>query len=173
MFSVWRLLPVCVTQFSQAVVVHKSLLSPTFLGSVSSLPPPPPPHPCEVFPTFCGSCVPAINNWAFHSCHLGSQEPMRGWNELEMRRVEISKRKRKKENKFWWRKWGSFCAVSVECAVCSLVSSARKVQKREGGRRGQKNPKKLSAHQLWVWISESAWEQVRLYFLLAKRKQTF
>lgn len=149
MFSVWRLLPVRVTQFSQAVAAHKSLLSATFWFCIFS-------SSSSSFSTMWGSpivlwiCVPAINNWAFHLCHLWIQETNkrmeRAWRKAGGDRQE----EEEKENRCWWKKRGKCCTVSVECAVCSLISSARKVW-RGGGRRGQKE-KTRSAQRCWVWI---------------------
>lgn len=142
MFSVWRSLPVHVTQFSQAV---KSPIS-YFFGVASSLPPP----LLRIFSfLFAAACLQLIIEHLRRS--QMQRRSIKGWNEHGGRQMEISRRKRKE-----WRERGRFYRVSVGCAVCSLISSARKVW-RGGGRRVRpcslwlKEKQSAGCEELSVW----------------------
>lgn len=165
MFSIWRSLPVRVTQFSQAVAAHKSLLSSTFWCCIFS-PSASSPSAIRGSPLVRCICMPAINNWAFHSCHLWMRGgTIKGWREPEGRRGEISRG----EKGDCWRERGRFCSVSVGCAVCILISSTRKVWwgggRGGGGGRGETlfsviRKKNLGQHRRLVWIYVSVWGRV-------------
>lgn len=130
MLSIWLLLPVLMTQFSQAVAPHKSLLSPTFLVLylllllLSHV---------RCFPRF-PPYMPAINNWTFHFVSYPNvkKNHIKDWTSLQGTRWRsVEKRGKKRRDDCG----GRICCVSVGCAVCSLISCARKMWR--GGRRGK------------------------------------
>lgn len=152
MFSVWRSL-----QYAwPSSVKLSSLLSPTslvlhllFFHLLFLL--------CWGSPLSWCICMPAINNWAFHSCRIWMQRrTTKGCKESGGKRIEISRGEKAKEKGWCWRVAGSFYSVSVGCAVYSLISSARKVW-RGGENRGKTcslwlKKKTQSAQWCWLWI---------------------